>query len=396
MRRRTPSTSRRDGRASLVVEHRRLRRVFAALLVAVAPAPLMQACSQASAPVPDMGGDAGSDARTATGPDAGPDVQTDVQTDATDETEAGDAGAPDCSTAIVELDASADSPPDALPVCTYTLPCGLPDVFTVMGCAVYTGPYPFGCDLSPESGCGADVYVPTPGVPVTLVCPGCLGGSGRRPRGLRRARAACAPSPAGAYFARMAHDEAASVLAFVRLSDELAAHGAPPALQRAASRARRDEERHARAMARQARMRGAPVPAPRVLRHAIRPLEAVARENAVEGCVNETFGALIAAFQAEHAPRGSLRRVFARIAADEARHAALSWAVARWAEARLEPAARARVAAARARALRALRTQAGAWPFDAEVGRPGAALRARLVDGMARGLALGGGAGYGQ
>jgi hypothetical protein len=159
------------------------------------------------------------------------------------------------------------------------------------------------------------------------------------------------------------------------------------------SRARRDEERHARAMARQARMRGAPVSAPRVLRHAIRPLEAVARENAVEGCVNETFGALIAAFQAEHAPRASLRRVFARIAADEVRHAALSWAVARWAEARLDPAARARVAAARARALR---TQAGAWPFDAEVGRPGPALRARLLDGMARGLALGGGAGYGQ
>src|SRR6185437_16880911 len=151
--------------------------------------------------------------------------------------------------------------------------------------------------------------------------------------------------------ARMAFDEAASVHAFGRLRAELAVLDAPPALQHAAARAMRDETRHARAMARHAHARGAEVPRPRVRRGTVRTLESIARENAVEGCVNETFGALLAAFQAEHAPSPSLRRTFARIAADEARHAALSWAVARWAEPRLDTRARARVVDGMVRAL---------------------------------------------
>jgi hypothetical protein len=114
----------------------------------------------------------------------------------------------------------------------------------------------------------------------------------------------------------------------------------------------------------------------------------MARENAVEGCVNETFGALVAAWQAAHARDASRRRSFARIAADEARHAALSWAVARWAEGRLDSGARARVAAAAARAARALRKEGASWPFDAEVGRPGPAARAALAAGMIRRLDL--------
>ncbi len=48
---------------------------------------------------------------------------------------------------------------------------------------------------------------------------------GRRPSGLRRPPAARARSAAGAYFARAAHDEAASVHAFARMHDELLAHG---------------------------------------------------------------------------------------------------------------------------------------------------------------------------
>ena len=143
-------------------------------------------------------------------------------------------------------------------------------------------------------------------------------------------------------------------------------------------------------MERYARLHGAPVPAARVRRAGARSLEAMARENAVEGCVRETFGALLLRWQAAHAQDASVRRTFVRISADEARHAALSWAVARWLEPRLDAAGRARVSAARARALRALRrdTSPIAFAFDAPAGRPLPAVRAALLDGMIQQLDL--------
>jgi len=54
----------------------------------------------------------------------------------------------------------------------------------------------------------------------------------------------------------------------------------------------------------------------------------VALENAVEGCVRETYGALIATRQAEAASDPVVRRAMRKIAADETAHAALSWDVA--------------------------------------------------------------------
>lgn len=43
---------------------------------------------------------------------------------------------------------------------------------------------------------------------------------------------------------------------------------------------------------------GATAPRPRVERAPVRSLEDIAVENAVEGCVRETFGALVGAWQA--------------------------------------------------------------------------------------------------
>jgi hypothetical protein len=57
----------------------------------------------------------------------------------------------------------------------------------------------------------------------------------------------------------------------------------------------------------------------------------MAEENATEGAVYETYGALVATFQAERAATPLLRRTFARIAADERRHARLAAHVHRWA-----------------------------------------------------------------
>jgi hypothetical protein len=67
----------------------------------------------------------------------------------------------------------------------------------------------------------------------------------------------------------------------------------------------------------------------------VRSLGALARENAREGCVRETFGAMIAAHQAAHAADAVTRDAMAAIAVDESRHAQLAWEVDAWARATL-------------------------------------------------------------
>jgi hypothetical protein len=148
--------------------------------------------------------------------------------------------------------------------------------------------------------------------------------------------------------AEMAWLEAASVRAFHRLARELRAHGAPAHLVKRARACARDEARHARMMTRLARAHAAVVPrvVVRPLR-SVRSLEDVARENVVEGCVGETFGALLAMWQAERTTNLGLARALRAIAPDEVRHAALAWAVSAWAETKLDDAARARVRSAR-------------------------------------------------
>jgi hypothetical protein len=64
-----------------------------------------------------------------------------------------------------------------------------------------------------------------------------------------------------------------------------------------------------------ARSAGADVEAPRKKRAHIRAFEAVAIENAVEGCVHETFGAAVALVQAETA-RDRVRRARDRAVED--------------------------------------------------------------------------------
>ncbi len=170
---------------------------------------------------------------------------------------------------------------------------------------------------------------------------------GRRPAGLGPRRTApCAPQ-LGDYLARAAELEAASVVAFQLLEAELRAHGAPEDLLTRARAAAYDEVRHARVMQRLAQRFGGEVTPRSVRVPAIRDLESVARENALEGCVNETWGSLQGLHQARHARAPGLRRAFRAIAADEARHAQLSWDVAAWAEQRLDAPARRRIAAAR-------------------------------------------------
>ncbi len=182
--------------------------------------------------------------------------------------------------------------------------------------------------------------------PNTVNCFACTLNGGRRPAYF--AALGFGPPLAGrevgSHFARVACMEAGSVEAFRCLRAELVAHGAPKRLVRAASRAIRDEVRHVRVTSSLARRFGeipiAPRPTPP---RVVRPLLAVALENAVEGCVRETYSALECLWQAHAAEDPVVRAEMKRIARDELRHLALSWEVHAWATSRLDASGRARV-----------------------------------------------------
>jgi rubrerythrin len=159
--------------------------------------------------------------------------------------------------------------------------------------------------------------------------------AGRRPAGLVSLSVDRAESALGDYLARAAHLEAASVIAFERLAEELSLHGAPDELVERAHVAREDEQRHAAVMHDLALSRGGSPVVVRTVDFRPRALIELALENAVEGCIRETYGALVGAHQAARARDLELRMAFRGIAPDEARHAALAHAVHVWASERL-------------------------------------------------------------
>lgn len=193
--------------------------------------------------------------------------------------------------------------------------------------------------------------------PVTIDCVVCPASGGRRTEGLTIATSESCPNALGAYFSGVSQLEAASVVAFRRLERELVHLAAPRSLVRSAARARRDEIRHARVTRRLAQRFGGHPRSPRVTKVPPRSLEAVAFENAVEGCVRETFAALVALWQATHAADESIAREMTCIAEDETRHAALAWAIHGWLVERLSLANRDRLNAGAARAITALENE---------------------------------------
>jgi hypothetical protein len=91
-----------------------------------------------------------------------------------------------------------------------------------------------------------------------------------------------------------------------------------------------------------------------VAKQAPRSLLEVAVDNAIEGCVRETFGAASAHLMAKQARDPAMRRAMARIAIDETRHAALSWSLAQWMESRMTAAQRRELKRRRADAVERL------------------------------------------
>ncbi len=401
-------------------EERRLRRAFRSLLLLSlgAPAAVLYACSSSSGgdngATPDAssqgdgttGSDTGSDGSSATDSNAGDDSSTGQDGSTGNDASVRDGPASNCPNdpdanaghpridGAVYLDAADDG------ACDYFF-----DLKTCMPGPVAAGPGCYfkldvcasTCGFIPNAGCfvpsancrtvsdgGTNEIIDT--TDVVVDCTKCLGG--RRPEAME-GFARRGGTEVGAWFAQLSHLEGASIAAFRTLRAELVAHRAPRELVLLAERSAKDEVRHTRATARLARRFGATPKLAKVRRGAIRSLEALAIENAAEGCVRETFGALLAAYQAVHAEDADVRAQMAKIADDETRHAALAWAVAEWASSRLDDDGRARVAKARAQAIRDLMDEVdAATPASlvATAGLPTAAAARALVDGVARAL----------
>jgi len=210
--------------------------------------------------------------------------------------------------------------------------------------------------------------------------PGCA--VGRRPEGYS---ASSQGTSLGDYLAMSAELEAASVPAFRRLARELRAHGAPRELVSRAEKAARDEVQHARMTQRLAERFGGAPKLPRIGKLPVRSLEAIAEENAREGCVRETFGALVASVQALRATDEGIRAAMQTIAVDETEHAALAWDVAAWLDPQIDSAGRDAARRAKRAAYASLLDSvcAGASTERARLGLPSPAEELRLLHELA-------------
>ena len=180
------------------------------------------------------------------------------------------------------------------------------------------------------------------------------------------------------------------MIAFERIESHLRSFGAPEHLLRRVRQARIEEVRHA-ASTRQLAIRfGGVVREPHCEPSESPPsLLAFAIENAREGCVRETYGALVAGYQAEHATDPEVRVVLSAIRSEELDHATLSWDIADWVEAKLSAAERVVVEQARLDAIEELRDTLLEEP-SREVrevaGMPDARTASKLLDALAPNL----------
>ncbi len=202
-------------------------------------------------------------------------------------------------------------------------------------------------------------HVVNGGAGPALICKGsfpdhCIGG--RRPAGDVVSAASAKPKPTnseGETFAALAQMESASVIAFVELAVELAAHDAPELLVRRALAAAIEEVYHAQAAAAIAKARGVRPTTVLVTLAPVRPLEQILTENVVDGIVLEGWAAESAAVEARRARASDVRDTLSTISIEEAGHAALARSIHGWAAPRVSRGAR---SAARAAAFESLRS----------------------------------------
>lgn len=233
-------------------------------------------------------------------------------------------------------------------------------------------------------------FAPSAATPTDVTCAYFVRCVGRRPAELREPTLASVEMRD--LLSAMAALEEASIGAFVRLARELAHHRAPAELVSRARDAARDEIRHTRSMRALAARFGADfegVAGQRAKHRRAPRLVDILVENAIEGCVRETFGALMAHVQARIASDPVARRTMAEIAVDESRHAALAWAIDAWGSRRVSASDRRRIAAARAEAVRSLFREIERGPREVdgqEIGLVGADEARALATSLERHL----------
>ncbi|MGB1257168.1 MAG: ferritin-like domain-containing protein, partial [Thiolinea sp.] len=162
------------------------------------------------------------------------------------------------------------------------------------------------------------------------------------------------PENIGEYLADMAAMETAAITAFDYLSRELEAYAAPVELIARARQAVAEETRHAEMAGLLSAAYDTTVPEVSVDEFSLRSLYEIALENAVEGCVNETFAAACGLWQSEHAALDVFRQVISHITDEEMGHAALSWDIHAWIMPQLTVAEQAQIRTAQAEAVEKL------------------------------------------
>ena len=178
---------------------------------------------------------------------------------------------------------------------------------------------------------------------------------GRVPHGLHvSGQQAASHNRTGQYLSAMAAMETAAITAFEYLGRELEAYGAPAELIARARQAVEEESRHAEMAGLLAATYEAVVPEVRVDDFQLRSLYEIALENAVEGCVNETFAAACGLWQSQHAGLDVFRAVIGHITDEEIGHADLSWDIHRWVMPQLSEPEQARIREAQAEAVASL------------------------------------------
>lgn len=289
--------------------------------------------------------------------------------DAGDNRSLGDAAADAATDTRVDAQSCAavlEKPDDG---CGYTvsLPCGInrsdsgafPFELCDSICASVDGGQHWGCGMpSCTEGCP-----PPPAKIYSVTCYTCIGG--RRPAGYT---VSTSVGSVRGWFEQIADLEAASITAFAHLGEDLLALNAPVALLRAIDRAKADEVSHASTMRTFAEAAGGTAKPAKLQVRAPKSRVAIAIENVVEGCVRETFGALVADWQSRHAEHPGLRLAMRKIARDERNHAALSWTIDAWLDETLTATERDEVRAAAFCAVQTLRREAY-FAFDRETER---------------------------
>jgi rubrerythrin len=248
------------------------------------------------------------------------------------------------------------------------------------------------CAVTPvEESVTPDGEEESDGPVATVTCSGvstpiCMGG--RRPLA-HRAPVLSAENALGTQLAAMAHMEAASVIAFDELAQQLRAFGAPASFITRCRSAAKDERLHAALLSKLANRYGGSFSGEAAPCNASANLAEIALHNAVEGCVNEAWAACLAVHQAQTAADPSVRQAFTQIARDEIRHAQLAWDLHEWMLSQLDETERARIQGAQKAAIAALREQRLETPpaFASFLGLPVSKAYTGLKEAFATGLA---------